>query len=1706
MKKPLRAALSLMLTLCLLVGLLPTTAIAADDSFWVNGIRCYIRDGEVTITAADVRQGDVELVFPDEIRGYPVTCIQGKLFEHTGRVYYMYIEKVKLPAHLKNIGDYAFQNCQSLSDITFPETLESIGAYSFFACYALSDVDLPEGLKTIGRNAFEHCTALDTTLPGSLTTIGDYAFSRCGALSEVVFPETLTSIGSYAFQNCELIDTVVLPEKLEYIGMDAFSGCTLTAPVTLPLTLKGAGGSVYTGGGVSRFSSRYVNKSAFLNCGLDPEDIHFSPGATKVPDYLYAGFQNIEKAPELPQTITEIGKGAFASSSIKEITWPKDLAVLGEQAFSACENLRHVDIPAQLELKKSGAINGPFEYSGLSSVRFEAGRICIPQQMFAYCEKLETLYLPEGIERIERFAFFGSNLRSMRVAGPGKVYFEMSSFNELEQLRSIYFYGAPPEADYYWSRPNDKVAFYYPDGETSWKWIANYGEWKYVPCYPFQPELLLDEPLYNNGTEFHHLVYDYETGLPIQGARVVVDSATEVYTDADGVAVIPADAVTMTITAEGYLPETWPKEEPSDPETASLFAAQTKKKEHVTPLQKDQGKPTLTRITTVVSGAAHDIKTDKWGVNKQVPPASGTFGIGYTVSGNYHTLKVEQNGKTVATKPSAGASGNLYGIKMDDLQAGKPLSLVLCDKDGKELARQTLSNLKIVDEAPGTWSLALGDGAKVTVPSDIPFFGGTELQLKLPGLPGSVTATADGLRISVGGEVEGKNWDELKKNVKNAVTSKPKSAAATAKEIKDAANKGWNDLKNIRKLYKNATSNLSKPSWGKIKEAAANAAKAGKKGIKDALSPSIEVAGYIEKRWGDTGGEGQIVLALKLGAEAASNIQVGFVPTVLGVKLEGGVETGFTLKVTSVKTTWDLDADLGVGLEVDAGVGAKDILEVGIYGEGNSHWKFNVGTGKSIKLKEWKLHGGFGVRGKVLIFEAKKEVWSGDLYLIQNDKPVTSKSYATQAELMAFLSDVDSYQVMDRDYLAHRSGWLADGDGEDQAQLMALTQSAVKVMQTGTYPGVAPQLVTAGELVMLVYEDDAADRDDFNRTRLMYSLYNAANNTWAAPKAVTGDAVTAAQFSPAVREINGEVYALWQQAKTPITAEDGIEEAGAKLELTLARYDAAANAFTDVQTVTDNAVYELAPTLGVTAGGALSVCWLENGQNDPFGEMGQNSIYRAVKSGDGWTKELVAQSDRPVSAIRTGLVNGKETVAWIGETTVQAEDGPVEAAAAFARDMSGSEVQELDIAQSVYLIQVAGADALAWYDGAEVKYLTDLSADPAAASTLATLERAPQAILTGEDGRMSILYSGNHGEGAASNLYAMSYDPQTGVWGSPVALTGETELYVEALSSSYVGQDLVTVFRRVSVDNQENTTASLCWLRSQEAARLELTDARCVSETVALGQPAVIEATVRNAGTRASAGNETIALSGVSVDGSVTVPVLQGGEEVTLEISVTIPGALYTNSACTLTLGNSKLSVPLALADLAVEVEHYILGGRNVVVAIVTNVGWAPAEGRIALVRSGEESQTGVPFRQLAPGESVESVLTVENDFFGEEEGAAVTVSVLSDVQQQFLGNDSATVVLHKVYGGIAFESLTGGNRGLNGVLANASEESWTGTLILAAYDGDGKQMGCRVEDVTLESEKKLELNWSQVGAVRYRAFLLDQQLRPYLCETAKAD
>lgn len=222
------------------------------------------------------------------------------------------------------IGTGAFANNKQLSKLTIGKNIFSIGDQAFSGDAIVGQVTIPDTVKSIGDGAFENNQLtgliLGTTDAVTLDNIGKSAFAG-NDLETLVIPDTVKSIGDGAFQANKLTNLNLGSadgSKLTTIGNSAFAGNQLKGKLSIPNAVTTIGSDAFGGDDTSQ-----TNQLTTLTLGKHVKTI----GDRAFRRNALAGTLT------LPDSVTDIGTGAFEDNDLETVQFGSQVANLGNHAF-----------------------------------------------------------------------------------------------------------------------------------------------------------------------------------------------------------------------------------------------------------------------------------------------------------------------------------------------------------------------------------------------------------------------------------------------------------------------------------------------------------------------------------------------------------------------------------------------------------------------------------------------------------------------------------------------------------------------------------------------------------------------------------------------------------------------------------------------------------------------------------------------------------------------------------------------------------------------------------------------------------------------------------------------------------------------------------------------------------------------------------------------------------------------------------------------------------------------------------------------------------------------------------------------------------------------------------------------------------------------------------------------------------------------------
>ncbi|CDB27119.1 ig-like domain-containing surface protein [Firmicutes bacterium CAG:552] len=228
------------------------------------------------------------------------------------------LERIAIPATVKQFGLLMFANCQKLTSVEILAQLTELPKGTFYNCAALTDVVLPNSITVItgyddqyGEQgmAFGKCVSLVTIkLPSSLKTIERNAFANCLKLQSIEIPQGVTELGMGIFVNCSALSTIVVPETIEKAGIGVLNNCKWYNDQP--------DGPIYAG------------------------NVLFGYKGTMPAAYVLK---------DIPSNITVIADQAIAQTNVTGIVIPGNIKYIGRFAFGACSSLKYAYIDKNVD-------------------------------------------------------------------------------------------------------------------------------------------------------------------------------------------------------------------------------------------------------------------------------------------------------------------------------------------------------------------------------------------------------------------------------------------------------------------------------------------------------------------------------------------------------------------------------------------------------------------------------------------------------------------------------------------------------------------------------------------------------------------------------------------------------------------------------------------------------------------------------------------------------------------------------------------------------------------------------------------------------------------------------------------------------------------------------------------------------------------------------------------------------------------------------------------------------------------------------------------------------------------------------------------------------------------------------------------------------------------------------------------------------------
>lgn len=687
------------------------------------------------------------------------------------------------------------------------------------------------------------------------------------------------------------------------------------------------------------------------------------------------------------------------------------------------------------------------------------------------------------------------------------------------------------------------------------------------------------EPLCNNRLT----VYQNDNGRYKASADAKIRyNGKEYQTNSFGTANLPSiDSGSITVSKDGYIART-------------LTAQQLKNSKIIYLEEKNDNAPVITAVWIDNTNVLHDsYPLDMASKNKTTIKAEVDWG-----NYSYGSIKLYQDGKTADFR-----GNSLSMVISDKFDTSNTINLIATDSQNhtaeKALRIQNKTVNKVLENLNGA-SFDFNDSISLTLPDSTPLIGGMKVGAGLSSaVPIEITAENGKVYVSIGAQFFSASKEGT--NFKNAKTQKVKGFINNFKEtFKDNKN-AVSKLKKFKNTYKN---DLKKPK--------------GKFGVE----ADFTVIGFAEGTfdssgkvtWIDTG----MIMNPSVSVSKDIPFSIGPVPLYFEVGVSADVLGQLNLRLNEQAKKFVPNGEISGTLSLNGGVGVgvKKVLYAGGGLEGSlmPDWKINVGSKDYFKLKaKLKAYAKAGIA----CFEAKKTWDLAEKTLVEYPSKKLLNSSGGILDDYDFY-DASNYKVKNLSYLDNNSSFM--GNLNPKKFLTSSTYDDNYVystqLKTNIYKESTPQYVVFEDGTKLAVWLDS-DSSNINDVCLYYSYFNG--NSWSTPEKVYNDGTV--DYAPDIVECSGKVYLVWQNATRTFddNAELTLDDIAKDFDISVAVFDE--NHQFTTKTFENNNL-DMQPVVCANGDNAY-IAWINNGQNDWFGDNGDNSILISSYSNGSWSEPEV---------------------------------------------------------------------------------------------------------------------------------------------------------------------------------------------------------------------------------------------------------------------------------------------------------------------------------------------------------------------------------------------------------------------------------------------------------------------------------------------------
>lgn len=1192
------------------------------------------------------------------------------------------------------------------------------------------------------------------------------------------------------------------------------------------------------------------------------------------------GFKNnnILNSVVLPEGVTTIENEGFKDcANLKKVVLPNTIKSINDNAFYLCNKLYDISIPDGVKAIGRSALNGtPFlnnrtedfvilgdgvlvKYNGTNKNVSIPNGVKFISSAFMYCDIVDNVVMPDTVVTVDSNAFSNSTLRSITIS---------------DNLISI-----------------GTMAFY----KTNLEKVKIPGKVKEIGDFAFSNSLYLTSvDLENNSTTVGNHMFSNCYAL------------TEV---------LLADSITIIDTYAFYNCQNikalnLPK---------NLKMINSNAFELCTGLEKIEIPEGITSIKDFVFKSCYALKTVKlsdnilsigWSAFSSCINLESCLYLGNLKSiSNYAfsscskltVLAVSDNLTSIGKEAFTGCTNlTIYGTKNSAIQK-------YLEKNFPEISFESYG-LKM-------------DGLSITIPANIPFLGGEQLEMDFDRIPLMLKIKGNTIRATIG-DADCKtdaDWTNLKRSVTNA-----------SQRLPNTHNESSTSKYGVAKTF--------------------------------GTQFDISVFGYAEATFKDRNiaymQDLNGSLVIQMSAKLSRQWQTLFFSVPIVIKCSGevsisqGAVLGYDLTQNELYMRGETELVLPK-IRASAGVGVAYLADVSVYGQASNTLTIKELSGHAKAA----LSGELGVSASLLNFTYELPLLNGtwEYYNSENQNSMTQNKLQN-------LQSPSGFKI-DRSYLQNRSEWL----GNKPSLLRSTASSSERTLRTDIYPSASPKLVsTPNGTIMMVWTSDVANRTDGNHTAVVYSLYSKLFDAWSEPQIIANDGT--ADFYPDVVAIGNDIYVAWVNVNKVVPSDISITDMAKSCEIAVAKFDSEEQEFEKAVRLTNNSTLDVMPSLAAVNGQPYAA-WVNNSNSDLFAQSGTNTVYYAQLSNlSSVSPQIYAASGTPVVSMDIGSLGGALNLVYAKDADSDlSTTNDIELYGGPAGDSPARITSNDAFEQNPQFATVAGTDLLLWYSGNNL-YKTGNLTESTKLFEDGDLTLSPNYSVVSGGGNDAIVCVSDSEEGR--DAYACLLDGAS--WSKPVPVTSSGEYVKYANGYFDKNNNLNIAYTKTSAqvgDSSITQKTDLCVSTIPKSHNLAVGQAQYDESSATLGGTLPIDIPVANNGMLDENGFQISVMNGETEYYTAAVQQqLAVGESGIIHIDLPLANSYnaltnytvkvlpasgtdsgLTDNTCTVSVGHPDLQILLNESDT--------LNGSNITATVVNN-GLSYTYGKLYIRKGSPNGET----------------------------------------------------------------------------------------------------------------------------------------------------